>query len=313
MSETYDLLVIGDANPDVIVGPVSRPLTFGDRERLIPNGSLCLGGSAAIMAAGAARLGLRVAFAGRVGDDAAGAFVRAALTARGVDTRALVTDPDQPTPLTTILVEGNERAMLTAPGCLAATSPDDVPLSLIRAARHVHAASFYLMPLLAAGLAGLFAAARQGGATTSLDTNDDPADAWNRRVLDSVLAVTDVLLPNAAEVRALTGSPVIADAAGILARRGPLVVVKDGANGALAHDGSTVTTTPAVSLEPVDTVGAGDSFDAGFIGARLNGQDLPTALAIAAACGSLSTRGFGGTATQATWDEAAALPVGGNA
>jgi sugar/nucleoside kinase (ribokinase family) len=300
--KTFDLLVIGDANPDVVIGPVNQPLTFGQRERLVPTGSLCLGGSAAIMACGAARLGLRVAFAGRVGDDPAGAFVRASLEERGVDTRALVVDGILPTPLTTVLTSAGDRAILTAAGCLAATNAYEVPAELLRSVRHVHAASFYLMPELAAGLAGIFKEARSNKATTSLDTNDDPADRWDRMVLDPVLRVTDILLPNAAEAHALTGHPVLADAAGILARRGPLVVVKNGAEGAIAHDGSSVLKVEALPVEPVDTIGAGDSFDAGYIAAVLRGFGRAQALAIAAACGSLSTREAGGTAAQPDWD-----------
>ncbi|MFC8513625.1 carbohydrate kinase family protein [Streptomyces sp. NPDC057257] len=303
----YDLLVIGDVNPDVVVGPVAGPLAFGQREQLVEHGRLVLGGSAAIMACGAARLGLRVAFAGRVGDDPAGAFARQALVARGVDTSHLVVDPQLPTPLTAIVTTADgDRAILTSPGCLAATGPEDVPAGLLAAARHVHSASFFLMPRLARSLAELFAEARAHGASTSLDTNDDPAGRWDRALLDPVLKVTDVLLPNAAEARALSGESQPADAAGALARLGPTVVVKDGARGALARAGTESVRVPALPVEPVDSVGAGDSFDAGFVAARLRGLDLRASLAVAVVCGSLSTRAHGGTAAQPTWDEACA-------
>jgi sugar/nucleoside kinase (ribokinase family) len=301
---TFDLLVIGDANPDVVVGPVDQPILFGQRERLVPTGSLVLGGSAAIMACGAARLGLDVAFAGRVGDDPAGDFVRTALTDRGVNVDALIVDPSLSTPLTTILTSGDDRAILTSPGCLPATSADDVPRSLLRSTRHVHAASFYLLPALAAGLAGIFKEAKSAKATTSLDPNDDPAGRWDRMILDPVLRVTDVFLPNAAEALALTGHPEVEAAAGILARRGPLVVVKNGADGGLAHDGSKVTTAPALKVDTVDAVGAGDSFDAGWVAASLHGFRTERALAFAAACGSLSTRAAGGTDAQPDWTQA---------
>ncbi|WP_432888892.1 carbohydrate kinase family protein [Kribbella sp. CA-245084] len=303
---TFDLLVIGDANPDVVVGPVAQPILFGQKERLVPSGSLVLGGSASIMACGAARLGLSVAFAGRVGDDAAGAFVRTTLAERGVDVSALVTDPSLPTPLTTILTSGDDRAILTSPGCLPAVTAADIPNRMVCSVRHVHAGSFYLLPELAVGLARIFKEAKAAKATTSLDPNDDPAGTWDRTVLDPILRVTDYFLPNAAEALALTGHHSVVDAAGILARRGPLVVVKNGAEGALAHNGSRVLTAPAVKVETVDTVGAGDSFDAGWVAAVLNGMKPDRALAIAAACGSLSTRAAGGTAAQPTWEEATA-------
>ncbi len=190
-------------------------------------------GDGAIMASGAARLGLRVAFAGRVGDESA------ALVESGVDVSELAT------------------------------------AELLRSARHVHAASFYSMPDLAAGLAVLFKEARSYKATTSLDADDDPSGRWDRLMLDPVLRVTDVLFLNAAEAHALTGHPVLADAAGILARRGPLVVVKDGAAGAIAHDGSAVISTAALAVEPVD------SFAAGYVTAVLKGFGRERALTLA--------------------------------
>ncbi|MGQ4511569.1 PfkB family carbohydrate kinase [Streptomyces sp. DW26H14] len=308
MPHTFDLLVIGDANPDVVLGPLDEPLAFGQREQLVPTGVLTLGGSAAITACGAAKLGLRVAIAGRVGDDDAGRFVRAALQARGVDTTALGTDPDLPTPLTAVVARDGDRAILTSSGTLAATGPADVPEEWLTTSRHVHAASYFLMPKLAAALPDLLRTARAHGATTSLDTNDDPAGRWDPDSIAAVLSETDILLPNAQEALALAGqaSKEPEEAAGRLAGRGPLVVVKDGARGALAHDGRTVRRARGLTVRPRDTVGAGDSFDAGYVAAVLRGLPPREALALAAACGSLSTRAHGGTDAQPTWDEALA-------
>ncbi|KIF71490.1 carbohydrate kinase [Streptomyces sp. AcH 505] len=308
MPHTFDLLVIGDVNPDVVLGPLDEPLAFGQREQLVPTGVLTLGGSAAIMACGAARLGLSVAVAGRIGDDDAGRFVRAALEARGVDTTALRTDPDLPTPLTAVIARADDRAIITAAGTLAATGPDDIPEDLLTTSRHVHAASYFLLPKLAAALPGILRTARAHGATTSLDTNDDPSGRWDPAGIAAVLPVLDFLLPNAQEALALAGQPhgTPESAARQLASRGPLVVVKNGAEGALAHDGATVRTTRGVPAVPRDTVGAGDSFDAGYIAAVLAGEPPARALELAAVCGSLSTRAHGGTAAQPTWDEAVA-------
>ncbi|KPC76237.1 carbohydrate kinase [Streptomyces sp. NRRL WC-3753] len=306
MPHSLDLLVVGDANPDIVVGPLDSALAFGQREQLVPGGALTLGGSAAIMACGAARLGLRVAFAGRVGDDDAGRYVRDTLDAHGVDTSALLVDPRLPTPLTVVLTRGDDRAVVTAPGTLPATTAADVPAELLSTARHVHAASYFLLPGLAAALPELLRTARAHGATTSLDTNDDPAGRWDPAGLDAVLPHTDYLLPNAAEARQLAGlgTPDLGKCAAVLAGRGPTVVVKNGAEGALCHDGRTLLTTSGVPARPVDTVGAGDSFDAGFVAALLAGLALPEALELAAVCGALSTRAHGGTTAQPTWDEA---------
>lgn len=299
-----DLLVIGDANPDVIVGPVDGPLEFGQRERLVPSGVLTLGGSGAIMACGAARLGLSVAFAGRVGDDDAGRYVRAALSDRGVDCSALVTDPTLPTPLTVVVTRGQDRAMLTASGVLAATTAADVPEDLLRTARHVHVASYFLLPALAPAVPDLLRTARAHGATTSLDTNDDPSGRWDRTALTPVLAETDVLLPNAAEAMRIAGATSPARAATILAGGGLRVAVKDGADGAWYHTGRELLRTKGITVDPVDPVGAGDSFDAGFVAATLRGLPADAALEIAAICGALSTMDHGGTGSQPTWEEA---------
>lgn len=308
MPRDFDLLVVGDANPDVVVGPLTEPLAFGQRELLVDGGTMTLGGSAAITACGAARLGLRVAFAGRVGDDHAGSYVRDRLAARGVNVDALRTDDTLPTPLTVCVTRGGDRAVLTAPGTLPAVSAADVPERLVGSVRHVHTGSFFLMPRLAAGLPGLFAAARAAGATTSLDTNDDPSGRWDPAALAGVLAHTDVLLPNADEACRLAGRPAgpsqVAVAARVLAGRVPLVAVKNGADGAFCADGTTLLSTGAVPVQPSDTVGAGDSFDAGFLTALLHGLPAGEALALAAVCGALSTRRPGGTDAQPSWDEA---------
>ncbi|MCQ8190453.1 carbohydrate kinase family protein [Streptomyces rugosispiralis] len=306
MPPTFDLLVIGDANPDVIVGPLDAPFAFSRREQLVDSGALTLGGSAAITACGAARLGLRVAFAGRVGDDGAGHYMRDRLVAHGVDVSGLHLDGGLPTPLTVIVTRGDDRAILTAPGTLATTSGRDIPARLLTSTRHLHAASYFLMPGLAADLPDLFDTARVAGATTSLDTNDDPSGRWDRAALAPVLARTDLLLPNAAEAHRLAGTDgtSVAAAAELLARQVPLVAVKNGADGALCHDGRTLLSTAGIRITPQDAVGAGDSFNAGFLAGRLTGRPIAEALDLAVACGALSTRAAGGTTAQPTWDEA---------
>ncbi|MET8986385.1 sugar kinase [Nonomuraea wenchangensis] len=301
----FDLLVIGDVNPDVVLSGAPRRLAYGQREQLVSGGDLVLGGSGAITACGAARLGLRVAFAGRVGDDAAGRFVLDALSAHGVDVTYCVVGPT-PTAMTVVLADGHDRAILTSPGCLPDLTVDDVPRGL---ARHVHVSSYFLQPALAAGLPGLLAEERASGASTSLDTNDDPAGTWDG--LAGVLPEVDVFLPNAAEAVAIAARLAtphslpssVEEAAARLGAFGPLVAVKDGAEGAFAWEAGRTVRVPAVPMEPVDTVGAGDSFNAGLIAARLRGLDLRECLRVAVTCGSLSTQAAGGTAAQPTWKD----------
>ncbi|MEV3979884.1 carbohydrate kinase family protein [Nonomuraea sp. NPDC049758] len=222
----FDLLVVGDANPDIVLTGAPRDLAYGQREQLVAGGDLVLGGSGAITACGAARLGLRTAFAG------------VSCSARWPS--AGWTSPTaSPTPSTTamtvVLADGTDRAILTSPGCLPYLTAADVPRGL---ARHVHVSSYFLQPGLADGLPALLAELRAAGATTSLDTNDDPAGRWDG--LADVLAATDVFLPNAGEARAIAArlsgvrdGPLEAVAAR-LGALGPAVVVKDGAAGGTA-------------------------------------------------------------------------------
>jgi sugar/nucleoside kinase (ribokinase family) len=294
-----DLLVVGDANPDVLIAGAPAVPPYGQAETLVTSGVLALGGSAAIVAHGAARLGVSTALAAAVGRDAAGDFVLDALTSAGVDVSAVARHPELPTALTVCLGgPDGDRAILTAAGCLATFDPQDLPR-----ARHIHAASFFLQPSLAAHLPELFRAA---GATTSLDTNHDPAGRW--RLTPGLLEACDYVLPNEAEALALTGIGTVAEAMTAFAEAGVATpVVKLGREGATALRAGKTYGARLPPLSPLDTVGAGDSFDAGFLAALLNGEDLERALAIGCACGALSTQAIGGTAGQPTWEEAVAL------
>jgi sugar/nucleoside kinase (ribokinase family) len=306
MTGTYDLLVVGDANPDVVLSGLPAEIPYGQKERLVETGALTLGGSAAITACGAARLGLRTAFVGRIGDDPAGRFCLDALRERGVDVTGCVVDPDQATALTVVLANGEDRAILTAPGCLPQFGVDDVDPALAASARHVHVSSYFLQPRLACGLPAWFAALRSGGATTSLDTNDDPSGHWNDGVM-AAIAQADVFLPNEAEALALGGGADVVEAArSLAATAGGVVAVKRGALGALAWTADGPVTVPGLRVAPVDTVGAGDSFNAGFLAGRLEGADIDSSLRLAVVCGALSTRAAGGTAAQPTITEALA-------
>jgi ribokinase len=292
-----DVLVIGDANPDLLLTGDAVP-RFGQAESLVDSADLVLGGSAAIVACGLARLGVATALAATVGDDLYGGFVRDGLVECGVDVRWLRTDPSVPTGLSVVLSVG-DRAILTHPGTIATTGPEVVPEELLASVRHVHSASYFLQPRLAPHLPRLLARAREAGATTTVDTNFDPARAWLG--VEPLLRAADVLMPNATELLALTRRTGLDDAARAALDLGCRVALKNGADGGVLWETpDAVHRVPAPPTTPIDTTGAGDSFDAGFISAMLDGLSGEECLARAVLCGSLSTRAIGGTAGQPT-------------
>jgi sugar/nucleoside kinase (ribokinase family) len=300
----FDLLVLGDANPDLVVrGDVE--LAFGQAEKLVEEASLVIGGSGGIVACGAARLGLRVAFAAVVGDDPFGRFMLDALTSRGIDTRGCLVDPNRPTGLSVVLSRGEDRAILTSLGTIGDLRADLIDRDLLRSVRHVHVSSYFLQRALRPDLPSLFREAHDAGATNSVDPNWDPAEEWDGGLL-SLLSDTDCFFPNSAEARAITGVDDIDVAAEALSERGTIVAVKFGQGGGLAMAGDEVVRSESIPSNVVDTTGAGDSFDAGFLAGRLAGWPLSRCLQLAVACGSLSTRDAGGTAAQPTMEEALA-------
>lgn len=292
-----DLVVVGDCNPDVLVLGDDVTPAFGQQEKLVGSVSLVVGGSAAITAVAAARLGLRVALVAAVGADPAGMFMLDQLAREGVGAAAVVVRDAAPTGMTVALSRGGDRAILTALGAVDSLTTADIPAALLARTRHVHVSSYFLLERsLGPGLGAVLATARAAGATTSLDTNWDPAGRWGDEHLSAAIAAVDVLLPNEAEALRLSRAGSLDDAVAALTAVGRRLVVKLGDRGALCADGAARHRVRLPALTPVDATGAGDCFNAGLIAGLLAGLDLPRAAALGCAAGALSTGAPGGTA-----------------
>jgi len=298
----FDLLVLGDANPDLVLRGGDVVPAFGQAERMVDEATLTIGGSGAILACGAARLGLRVAICGVVGDDLFGRYLREELTHRGVNTRGLITDPSRPSGLTVVLSVPGDRAMLTAAGTVADLRAELIDPELLGSARHVHVSAYFLQRALQPDLPALFDAVHAGGGSTSLDPNWDPDGTWDGG-LNELLPRVDVFLPNAVEATSMARTSDLEDAVGRLRAMASMVVVKNGPEGAVAATTGETAVVPGLPGRVMDTTGAGDSFDAGFLAAWLADMPLARCLEIGNACGVLSTRSAGGTDGQPTMDE----------
>jgi len=297
----FDILVAGEINPDLILTGDVMP-QFKQTEKLLDSAALTIGSSSAIFACGAARLGLKVAFIGVCGDDVFGRFMLAEMQQRGVDVSNVIVREGGQTGLSVILNRGVDRAILTHLGLIADLQSSDIPDRLLQQTRHLHVASYFLQTGLQPDLPSLFQRAHSFGLTTSLDTNYDPSGKWIG--FAELLAATDIFFPNKTEALSITGREEIESAAKQLASKSGQVAIKLGADGAVLQTGDETIFASSIPVKVVDTVGAGDAFDAGFLYGYLNGWDLETSLRLAVVCGALSTQDAGGTTAQPTLEQA---------
>ena len=300
LNKRFDILVIGELNVDLILDGDINP-EFNQKEKLLNDMNLVMGSSSAIFACGAARLGLKVAFIGKVGEDVFGHFMIDQLRSREVNVESVRVDPHVKTGATVILNKGNDRAILTYPGSIAELRKSDIDQKLFSEARHLHLGGYFLLSRLKKDIPDLFRLAHHNQMTTSLDTNYDPGEKWDLGG-GQLLKETDIFLPNETELSAISGQTDVSQALNELAFI-PTVTVKTGPEGSMAKQGDRVARARAMKVKVKDTVGAGDSFDAGFIYGVLAGFDLDKTLAFANICGSLSTRASGGIAGQPTLKE----------
>lgn len=299
----FDVVAVGDLNCDLVLVDLAGP-PAADREVLAGSYRIALGGSTAIFAGVMGSLGDKVGFVGLLTQDHFGDLVCRLLEGHGVDLGGLRRAQDSQSGLTVSLVRAGDRALVTVPGSIAELRVEDVPWDYLKQGRHLHVASYYLQTGLRPALRELFAKARRAGLSTSLDTGWDPGEGWDWPDLAALLPLVDVFLPNETEALHLTGA---GDAEGaldsLLAAGAGTVVLKRGGSGALAGRGAERLGVAAYPVEVVDTTGAGDSFDAGFMHTFLGGGDLRSCLAFANACGAMAACRIGGAEGAPSADE----------
>jgi sugar/nucleoside kinase (ribokinase family) len=290
----FDVTIAGELNLDLILYGLPEQLP-PERELLADRMMLTLGSSSAIVAHNLAALGSRVGFQSRIGDDPLGQIALERLQQGGVDVSLVRRVPGATTTgLTVILHHELWRNILTYSGTIAETSWDDLDLNYLSDSRHFHFSSYYLQRALRPRVGELFQQLKAKGLTISLDTNDDPDDRWAGGLSD-VLRYVDVFLPNEREACKAAGTDDLEAAIHKLSQWVPLIVVKLGRKGAMAQRGAERLTSPSREVVAVDAVGAGDSFDAGFLHEFVRGSDLKTCLANGNMAGALSTTRPGGT------------------
>lgn len=291
----FDVTIAGELNLDLILYGLPEALP-PERELLATGMMLTLGSSSAIVAHNLASLGCKVGFSSCVGDDDFGEIALERLRTAGVEVSTVRRlGGEARTGLTVILPRGKWRNILTYLGVISALKPEHLDMEYLASSRHFHLSSYFLQRGLLAHVARLLRELKSAGLTISMDTNDDPAGLWDSG-LRNVLPLVDVLLPNEREAMKIASRDDLESALNRLTELVPLVVVKMGARGAMACRGEERLHCPALKVdEMVDTVGAGDSFDAGFLSEFVRGAGLRACLHKGNLAGALSTTRPGGT------------------
>jgi sugar/nucleoside kinase (ribokinase family) len=290
---TFDVSVIGELNLDLILSGLPEKLVL-EHEHLAQDLSITLGSSSAIFAHNLSSLGNKVGFSSCIGSDPFGEICLKRLGEGGVDLSRVRRMQNKTTGLSVILPQRKQRYILTYPGTMFEMSEKDLELNYVFSAKHLHLSSYFLQKGLRASLIDVFRRAKDAGLTTSLDTNDDPEDRWSTEI-QLLLKYTDILLPNEREACKLARTEKVEQAAEVLSQKVPVLVIKRGSQGAMARAGkeSFVSFPPVVDV--ADHVGAGDSFDAGFIHKFIRGAKIDECLKFANVVGSLSVTRPGGT------------------
>ncbi len=290
---TFDVSVIGELNLDLILYGLPQELIL-EHEHLAKDLSITLGSSSAIFAHNLALLGNKVGFSSCIGSDPFGEICMQRLGESGVDLSRVRKLKGKTTGLTVLLPQRKQRYILTYPGTMYEMSERELDLRYVFSAKHLHVSSYFLHKALKPQLIEIFRKAKEAGLTTSLDTNDDPDNRWSGEI-QLLFKYVDILLPNEREACKLAQVEEMERAAEMLGQKVPVVVVKRGSQGAIVRVGKERHSGFPPVVDPIDSVGAGDSFDAGFIHQFIRGAKVEDCLKFGNVAGALSVTRAGGT------------------
>lgn len=290
----FDVIVVGELNVDLILNSIDSFPEMG-KEKIAKNMSLTLGSSSAIFASNLSSLSAQVGFIGKIGNDAFGNLVKDSLSAKKVNTDMLITSDKWNTGVTIVLNYEEDRAMVTYPGAMEHLTMNDISEEVISTAKHLHFSSYFLQPGIQKDITKLFKMTKEKGLTTSLDIQWDPNEKWDFNYKE-VLPFVDVFLPNEQEALLLTNESILENAINKLAQFTKYVVVKLGSKGSIAATKDKHNFKKSfLNDKVIDAIGAGDSFNAGFIFKFINGCDIDECQTFGNLTGAINTTAAGGT------------------
>lgn len=294
MNKEFDVIVVGELNVDLILNQIESFPEIG-KEILAKTMTLTLGSSSAIFASNLSSLGTEVSFIGKIGADSFGNLIVDSLAAKKVDTSMILKSGKLNSGATIVLNYGENRAMVTYQGSMNELTIADINPDNLKKAKHLHFSSYYLQPGIRKDIGALFKLAKENGLTTSFDMQWDPEEKWELNYKE-VLPYVDIFLPNEEEIKNLTDTENVDKALEQLKDYANVVCIKMGSKGSLLHtkDGNNYK-EPFLNKNVVDAVGAGDSFNAGFIFKFIEGADLKVCQEFGNLMGAVNTTAAGGT------------------
>lgn len=291
---SFDVLVIGELNVDIILDDIKGFPVIG-KEILANKLHVTLGSSSAIFASNLSSLGCSVAFAGLIGDDSFAQMVIHSLQEKNVNTDFISRTGTYGTGLTMVMNYGMDRANITFPGAMEHLFVKDITDEMLLCSKHMHLSSIFLQKGIKTDVVTLFKRAKELGLTTSMDPQWDPEEKWDLNVKE-LLPYIDFWMPNVVEFKKITRSSSLSEGIEKTKEYANHIVIKDGAEGAhLWTKGELVSKPAYLNPKVADCIGAGDSFDAGFISEFIAGSDLRRCLEIGNVMGAINTLEPGGT------------------
>lgn len=293
-SKKTDVIVVGELNVDIILNEIGSLPVIG-KEIMAGSMSVTLGSSSAIFASNLSSMGCRVAFIGKVGTDNFADVVLSSLEGKNVDTSHIIKSGTLSTGATIVLNFDQDRANVTYAGAMNDLRLEDIDFDFLADARHMHFANCFMQPGIRKDLTRLFMKAKELGLSTSLDTQWDPEEKWDLP-LEELLPHVDIFLPNLAEFKNLSRSKSVEEGIKKLKDFSNYIIIKNGSEGALGWNGRELINQHAFKNDRVvDCVGAGDSFDAGYIKDFLLGYTMEKCLETGSLAGAINTTRAGGT------------------
>lgn len=291
----YDVIAIGELNVDLILNRIEREPEIG-KEVFAQEMTLTLGSSTAIFAANLACLGSKTGFVGMIGQDSFGELIENSLAEKGVDTSMLIKTDKHSSGATICLNYNDDRANVTYQGVMDLMTLDDIDKSLFTQTKHIHLSSIFMQSGIKKDLPDILKVAHVNKVTTSLDTQWDPKELWDMDY-KVILPYVDVFMPNETELKHITKSDTLEEAIDKIQPYINCCVVKCGRSGSilLRKNQQPLILGAFLNDNVVDAIGAGDSFNAGFIHAFINGATSSEAQLVGNLTGAINTTAAGGT------------------